>query len=1137
MKHVLLSISGRFGKVLTGVLCAIALLASGNVVAQSRTVSGTVIDAATKAPMPGAAIVVKGTSTGTATDANGQYTISASANAVLECSFFGYNTVEITVGNRSVIDFTLTESSQAMDEVVVVGYGTLKKAQLVGAVENLGGEELESRSTPNVSRSLQGMVAGLNVMPRDGKPTKGGDIYIRGGSQSVSMRSSTLSGTGKTISLGQGGSALVLIDGVEGDLNSVNPEDVENIAVLKDAASASVYGARGGYGVILVTTKTPSKDKVSINYSGAVSLNTRTIKWEDNLEVDGHIWLTNFEEYFVNDSRTPTSTGKAPGNVNNRADTFGTVIGVDENGNNVERHYREEMRLRKTDPNYALYGVEHGYTKNGNYAYYGSTNWIDLFYKDMNVSHVHNLSVSGASDRVKYSVSGRYYNQDGIYEFNNEQYNAYNLRAKGEVKVFKWLTLGNNTSIYHQKYHQPMVTGGAQPILRQFEHRGQPIYTPYNEDGTLSFYGAAVMYGAFSGDTSYQENIKMYASSTTTLTLEPIKDVLKVVGDFTYKADRNTQLRVSPIQTGYSGPGGAEDYNTTSYKSDWRYNTDYITANAVLTWTPKLGKAHDLNVMAGWNLEKKSYRRLYLQRLGLMDPTRPSFELMDSQEYSVDDDGYDHNSVGVFARVNYSLLGRYIFEFAGRYDGDSRFPSTQRWGFFPSGSIGWRLADEPWMDWSDEWLDNFKIRANVGSLGNSMIDDYAFMDLWAVDKTSEIINGQKVPYVTTNGMVSPSLTWETSTTYDIGLDLDFLRNRLSFSGDIYWKYTTDMITTGPEYPAILGEDSPQINYGVLKTKGWEAALTWRDSFKAGGKDFNYSVRFAVWDSRMWIDKFSNESGNIYAFYEGMELGDVWGFRTDGYFLSNEEALNWSKDSFHKNGSNFRAYAGDLKFLDLNGDGQINTGKGTLEDHGDLDIIGNERARFHYGLNLNGSWNGIGLSIFLQGVMKRDWYPDQESGFFWGMYNRPYDYLPKVHTTDRVIVDYSTENWVVTNPGAYWTRPVAYAANRNVGPLAYENDYYLQNAAYLRVKNITVDYTFPSKLTKKWSIEKLKVYFTAENPFTFSPLYKHTKMFDPEVIGAGDTDFNDSGATGLSGSGQGYSYPMLKTFTFGLNITF
>jgi hypothetical protein len=441
------------------------------------------------------------------------------------------------------------------------------------------------------------------------------------------------------------------------------------------------------------------------------------------------------------------------------------------------------------------------------------------------------------------------------------------------------------------------------------------------------------------------------------------------------------------------------------------------------------------------------------------------------------------------------------------------------------------------MDWSDEWMDNFKIRANVGSLGNSMIDDYAFMDLWSVDKTSEIINGQKVPYVTTNGMVSPSLTWETSTTYDIGLDMDFLRNRLSFSGDIYWKYTTDMITTGPEYPAILGENSPQINYGVLKTKGWEAALTWRDSFKAGGKDFNYSVRFSIWDSRMWIDKFSNESGNIYAFYEGMELGDVWGFKTDGYFLSNEEALNWSKDSFHKNGSNFRAFAGDLKFLDLNGDGQINTGKGTLDDHGDLTIIGNERARLHYGLNLSGNWNGIGLSIFLQGVMKRDWYPDQESGFFWGMYNRPYDYLPKVHTTDRVVVDYSTENWTVTNPGAYWTRPVAYAANRNVGPLAYENDYYLQNAAYLRVKNITLDYTFPSALTKKWHIEKLKVYFTAENPFTFSPLFKHTQMFDPEVIGAGDTDFNDSGATGLSGSGQGYSYPMFKTFTFGLNITF
>ncbi|MBQ5855480.1 MAG: TonB-dependent receptor [Alistipes sp.] len=1126
MKHVLLSISGRFGKVLTGVLCAVALLAAGNVSAQTRTITGKVIDAATKAPMPGAAIVVKGSSTGTAADANGQYTISASATDVLECSFFGYTTAEVTVGNRSVVDFAISESSTAIDELVVVGYGTLKKAQLVGAVENLGGEELEGRATSNVSRTLQGMVPGLNIMPRDGKPTQGGEIYIRGGSQSVSMRTSTGSGTGKTVKLGQGGSALVLIDGVEGDLNSVNPEDVENISVLKDAASASVYGARGAYGVILVTTKTPSKDKVTISYNGSVSLNTRTIKWEDNLVSDGLLWLDNFTNYFQNDSRTPTSTGKLASAVNNRNNTYSAA-------------YHEEFRKRKNDPTYENYGKVHGIFPGTekNYAYYGSTNWVDLFYRDMNTSHTHNLSVAGSSERVKYSISGRYHNQDGIYEFGNEQYNAYNLRAKGEVKVFKWLTLGNNTSIYHQKYHQPMVTGGAQPILRQFEHRGQPIYTPYNEDGTLSFYGAAVMYGAFSGDQSYQENLKMYASTTTTLVAEPIKDVLKISGDFTYKANRNTQLRVSPIQSGYNGIGALETYNNSSYKSDWRYNTDYLAANAVLTWTPKLGKNHDLSVMAGWNIESTKYRRLYLQRLGLMDPNRPSFELMDSQGYSVDDDGYDHNLVGVFARINYSLLGRYIFEFAGRYDGESRFPSNQRWGFFPSGSIGWRIAEEPWMEWSRDWLDNFKVRANVGSLGNSMIDDYAFMDLWAVDKTSEIINGQKVPYVTTNGMVSGSLTWETITTYDLGLDLDFLGNRLSFSGDLYWKYTTNMLTAGPDYPAILGENSPMINYGSLKTKGWEAALTWRDNFKAGGKDFNYSIRFAVWDSRMWIHKFSNESGNIYNFYEGMELGDVWGCKTAGYFLSNEEAMNWATDSFHKNGSNFKAFAGDLKFVDINGDGKIDTGKGTLDDHGDLTIIGNERARYHFGVNLNGNWNGIGLSIFLQGVMKRNWYPDQESGFFWGMYNRPYGYLPKAHVNDRVEVDYSTENWVVTNPGAYYTRAVAYAANRNVGPLAYENDYYLQDVSYLRVKNITLDYTFPSELTKKWHIEKLKVYFTAENPFTFSKLYKHTKMFDPEVIGAGDTDFNDGGKTGLDGSGQGYSYPMLKTFTFGLNITF
>jgi TonB-linked SusC/RagA family outer membrane protein len=851
-------------------------------------------------------------------------------------------------------------------------------------------------------------------------------------------------------------------------------------------------------------------------------LNRRTVIWEDNLVSDGLEWLDNFANFFQNDSRTPQSEGKTAGSINNRSNTYSAA-------------YHEEFRRRRSEGDTSVYGT--GIMSN-NYEYYGSTNWLELYYKDYNTTTTHSLNISGGSDRASFSLTGRYYTQDGIYKMGDEKFKSYNLRAKGSVKLNNWITLSNNTSVFKRFYHQPMVTGGSYPLLRQFEQRGQPVYMPYNEDGTLTFAGAACMYGAFTDGSSYQENGKLDVITTTTLKLEPIKNVLKFEGDFTYKAIRSTQLRVSDIQTGYVGEAATDNYNSNSYKSDWRYNTDYVASNIVGTWTPKLGDDHTLNVMAGWNIEKTNYRRLYIQRKGLLDFTRPSFELMDSEEYSIADDGYYRTMVGVFARVNYTLFNRYIFEVAARYDGSSRFPASQRWGFFPSGSIGWRISEEKWMEWSRSWLDNLKFRANVGSLGNASIDDYAFMSLMSISKTSIVLDGSKTSYTMSPSTFIPdSLTWETVTTYDIGLDFDMFRNRLSFSGDYYWRYTDDLLITGPDYPQLLGASSPKGNYGSLKTKGWELSLAWKDNFKLGNKPFNYNVKVSVWDSRTWVEKFYNANGNIYNYYEGKELGEIWGFRTNGYFLSNEEADSWVQDTFHKNGSNFREYAGDLRFIDVNGDGKIDAGSGTLDDHGDLERIGNESPRYYYGINLAANWNGIGLSVFLQGVGKRDWYPGVESGFFWGMYNRPYGYLPTVHTTDAVNVDYSTPNWVVTNASSkpYYTRQVAYAANRNVGPLAYENDYYLQDASYLRLKNITVDYTFPKEWTRKFHVENLKIYVSAENLFTHSPIYKHTKLFDPEVIFNGDTDFDST--FGLSGAGQGYSYPMLKTVTIGLNVTF
>ena len=453
------------------------------------------------------------------------------------------------------------------------------------------------------------------------------------------------------------------------------------------------------------------------------------------------------------------------------------------------------------------------------------------------------------------------------------------------------------------------------------------------------------------------------------------------------------------------------------------------------------------------------------------------------------------------------------------------------------------------MKWSKNWLDNFKVRGNFGSLGNGAISPYTFLETMSIDKTGVNFNGSKVNYTTVPTPIPTSLTWETITTYDVGLDADFLKSRLSFSGDIYWKKITDIITAGPELPNLYGASSPKGNYAAIDTKGWEVTLSWRDAVKLGKHDFNYSIKGSLWDTRSWVASYPSTDNNIYQLYTGKEIGEMWGLRTNGYFASNQEALNHASASgWITNGSTdgMYLYAGDLKFIDLDGDGTINYGKGTLEDHGDLEIIGNVTPRFLYGLNLDFSWNGIGLSLFFQGVGKRDWMPATDSALFWGSYNRTFTgWQQKVHTGNNYAkVEYYNadgsinEDWVVTNfaDRPYWTRRVGHSAQRTNSPNVIENDYYLQNAAYLRLKNLTVDYTLPASLTQKAKIDKIKFYVSMENLLTFSPIYKHTDMFDPEGIYPGDSDF-DSVKYGQDGAGDGSGYPMLKTFTFGVNLTF
>ena len=968
-------------------------------------------------------------------------------------------------------------------------------------------------------------------------------MYIRGGNTSYNTRSSATSASGAGHSIGNGGGALVLIDGVEGSLGQVNPNDIESISVLKDASSSAIYGARAAYGVILVTTKEAKGDKVSVTYSGSYSLNERLIKWEDHIVSDGLEWLEAFYDFYGNDTRVPGASGKVPTTINTQDVAMSGTTYLDS--------YRAIAAARAEGMEYNEYGVlpddPTGYSlgSKGQFLYYGNTNWLNFFYKRHYGSQTHDISVRGNSKKVNYNITGRYYGQDGIYKIGQENYNTFNLRAKGRIKINDWLSLENNTSVFRSKQTQPMFTTGSL-VGHQVDQHGQPVLVPYNADGSFALASSKTSYTAFLEGNTGQDDSNLTLTTTTALTLDIIKDVLKVKGDFSYRAIRRWRERYRAPLTFYSAPDKPTYYVTqeSSYKSRWTYDTDHLTANIVATWTPKLGENHDLNVVGGWNLEDYKYDRFYLQRKGMLFPEKyKSFELFDGTDIKVEQNDSSYGIVGFFGRANYTLLRRYIAEFSARYDGSSKFPSSQQWGFFPSASFGWRLSEEPFMKWSRSWLDNFKIRANWGSLGNGTVAPYTFLETMGVDKTSVVIGGVKANYTTQPSPIPESLTWEKVTTYDIGIDADFLHSRLSFSGDIYRRNTTDMIVVGPELPALYGASSPKGNYGALKTDGWELTLSWRDQFNLAGKPLEYSIKGSLWDSRTWVTEYGSTTHTLWGYYEGKEIGEIWGFRTDGIFRDNEEANNWATDSFHKNGSNFRAYAGDLKFVDLDGDGDINYGKAIIEDSGDLTRIGNALPRFQYGINLDFKWNGIGLSMFFQGVGKRDWYPTVETGFFWGQYNRPYSpYLTYTQTGNNYAhVDYSTTNWVVTNydDNPYWSRRVGYSANRNVGPLTYENDHYLQNVAYIRLKNLTIDYSLPSKWLKKIDISAARFYVSMENLWTWSPLFKHTDMFDPEVITIGDSDFDSTGSSyyGLSGVGEGYSYPMLRTFTFGVNLTF
>ncbi|MCH5173396.1 MAG: SusC/RagA family TonB-linked outer membrane protein [Bacteroidales bacterium] len=1070
-----------------------AFLHPAGLAAQSGTVGGSVASSDGE-PLAGVVVQCKGAVA--VTGSQGEFTIKAKVGDVLEFSLLGFKKQTYVVrAINSGIMVTMEDDTTFLDEIVVVGYGTQKRKDVVGAIEQISGEKLTSRSNPNAVRSIQGQIPGLTLQFDDGKPNHGATLNIRGNTQSI----------------GSGGSCLVLVDGVESGLDNVNPEDIQTISVLKDASSCAIYGARGAFGVILVTTKTPSAGSVKVKYSGSMSVLANTVDFD-----------------FVTDPVYWTQQA---------LDSYKGCYGYYPTGFNNLFPYSDEwfteLKRRYQDPGYSEYHNPVGVSASGQWQYYGSTDWWKLMYKDYTTNTQHEINVSGGNDKVRFHISGRYFAQDGIYNTDFDDYWKASVLAKVQVNATKWWTIDDNINFYRSYYLQPVLFQIAQSVKGQIEHQAYPMTVPYNPDGTFTDAAVCVGYSAFVTGNSYQLNHAFKMGNNLNNTFHILKDQLDFHLNFAYAFNWSRRDRRTNVYAFGTGPESMSSRPAYDDFEELWINQDYLKGEAFLAWNPKFtGSAHSLKMTAGANLEwKTNHGTVGLERNAIRED-KANFQLMGTDYYYLNDyNSNDWSFLGFFGRLNYNFKDRYLLEMSARADGSSKFPVNSRWGFFPSLSLGWRFSEEPFLSGAREWLDNAKVRLSAGSLGNGSVAAYAYTQNMTVGTSSVYINGQKVSVTSAPDPIPSNLTWERVTTYDVGLDIDVLSNRLNLVADYYVKNTTDMYTVGKTLPAVYGNSSPKGNNADMRTYGWELSLAWRDNFNVGGKPFGYGVKGMLWDARSFITKYNNDTKILTDYYEGEELGEIWGLHVLGLFRDAADVANSADQSAfltqNRRGNKFEA--GDLKFADLDESGAINWGDHTADNPGDLRVIGNTNPRYCYGINLDMNWNGIGLSLFFQGVGKRDWYPGINCGSFWGKYARPYSMIP----VSQIGKAWTEED---PDPNAFWPKLSSYLATDSIGTLEkVANDRYLVDASYCRLKNITLDYSFPRKLIGKMGLQGLRVFLSGENLFTWTPMHKWTTVFDPEVISAGDSDLN--GVYNVNSKVDGTSYPMLKSVTLGLNVTF
>lgn len=1023
-------------------------------------------------PLPGVNVKVKGTTLGKSTDKDGQFLFdNVPSNAVLVFSFIGYKDMEIPVDNRSQIHVELQEDSQELEGVVIVGYGTQKKENLTGAVSTISAKTLESRPVSNVAQALQGVAPGLNIKT-------GGEL---GGS--LENRSQiNIRGIG---SIGEGSSSvpLILIDGMEGDINSLNPQDIENISVLKDAAASSIYGSRAPFGVILITTKSgKGGQRTTINASSSFRMSTPVL-------LPSMMDSYTFALYF-NDARANSGEGAyfAPERMQRIKDFMDGKITT-------------TLIPRPGQPN--LWG-------DGYYEGNDNVDWYKAIYKDRAPSQEYNVNASGGSEDLTYYISGAYLDQTGFMRFGGDDFKRYNTSARIGAKLSEKAKLTYIGRFSREEFERPSYMTNT--LNSDIGRQGWPMLPLYDNNGFLYDSPSPALSLRDGGRGSKQSDV---LSQQLQLTIEPLigwkihGDLSYSISDMVYHWDLQQTFNHDVEGNGYLS-------KSTSHVHEESSRRNYFNSNIYTEYFKEIGD-HSFKVLAGMQSELTKTRFFNAERDGIIVPSLPVLDLTSGNDFTgktvppVVSGNNQHWAIeGYFGRLNYNFKERYLLEANLRYDGSSRFRSDKRWIYSPSVSAGWNISREEFWNPIQKYINTLKIRGSYGELSNQNTTNwyptYVTMPIGSANG-SWLVNGARPNTASAPGLISSTLSWEKVRIWNLGTDFSFLDNRITGSFDYYTRYTDNMVGPAPELPVILGTAVPKTNNTDLKTTGFELELGWGDRTNSG---FGYTIRAVLSDSKTEITNYPNPTQRLDTYLAGHLAGEIWGYKTLGIAKSQEEMdahlatlSNGGQNAF---GSNWKA--GDLMFEDVNGDGKVDGGAGTATDHGDLVLLGNNTPRYSIGLDLGADWKGFDLRMFFQGILKRDYF--QNSYYFWGATGSIWNSTGLVEHTDYFRDD--SNHPLGLNLDSYYPRPIFNGKNQRA------QSKYLQDASYIRLKNLQVGYTISPLLSETIGVRKIRAYVSGENIFTMTSM---AKMFDPETI---------------DGGWNGNVYPLSKVYSFGINIT-